>query len=526
MPKSTEPFKRAAFGKKWKWVAVLLLAACVSSGWSAFLPVKRPSAPVLSTFNTLNRYRFLYYRVFDPLFSTQWNLENSGTYPFECKADADIDALAAWQYTRGENDIVIAVVEHSGSFDLDHPDLEAALIPIEPDEIRDFDTQTAELGLCSPRAGYIPYHHGTSVLGIMAAQHNGIGVAGLAPGCRYLPMKASSALHKAMAFHNLAGRAASGVKIAAINCSWREPDANGGIMGSGIEACYDQDIVIVMSAGNNGLAPQYPATDEDVICVAAMLANDQLADYSSQGPAVDIAAPAGPGPYVGSGNPPNISFDGRHVPTTVVNGFGHMSGTSAAAPHVAGTVGLLRSLDETLSIEEIKTILYSSADKTGTDKLGNPIQYDCRTGRSDLIGHGRLNAGKACALASFARSQTDILLYSYYGAYGSPFPVRYRSSIRYQVDATWDAGVPANQRRVRLDLLEDWGVKGWFLADSVILDDSDGSTYEYHDGEFYAGGNCSGYNACYSGIRRFRAVNLSPGTTDPLIEVHTTYIRP
>src|SRR5262249_44347670 len=90
-----------------------------------------------------------------------------------------INAPAAWDITRGAADVIIAVVDTGA--DLDHPDLVANLLP-RGQEDWDFEFLS----------GPVPndtFGHGTHVAGIAAAVDNAIGVIGLAPQCRIMPLK-------------------------------------------------------------------------------------------------------------------------------------------------------------------------------------------------------------------------------------------------------------------------------------------------------------------------------------------------
>ncbi|HLR61947.1 MAG TPA: S8 family serine peptidase [Lentibacillus sp.] len=79
------------------------------------------------------------------------------------------------------------------------------------------------------------------------------------------------------------------------------------------------------AAGNDGVSTQFePASYDNVIAVAAVDSQNNLAGFSNYGSWVDVAAP------------------GVDIASTVQrNGYAYMSGTSTASPHVAGLAGRL-----------------------------------------------------------------------------------------------------------------------------------------------------------------------------------------
>ncbi len=110
--------------------------------------------------------------------------------------------------------------------------------------------------------------------------------------------------------------------------------------------------------------------------MAATDYSDEVADFSSFGPEVDVAAPGvyilGPAPqwYVGIGDPPYL--------------FG--SGTSMAAPHVSGMAALIMSLKPELKPAEVMKVIRYTADDV------NRAAYP---GRDDHAGYGRINMQRA-----------------------------------------------------------------------------------------------------------------------------------
>ncbi len=139
----------------------------------------------------------------DPLFGQQWHLHNTGQGGG--LADADVDAPLAWDATRGDPSTVIAVVDDG--VELNHPDI-AANIASNPFEIAGNGFDDDHNGLVDDINGWdfadfdnnpspsVPGScdqadcHGQAVAGVAAAAgNNGVGVSGICPFCRILPVK-------------------------------------------------------------------------------------------------------------------------------------------------------------------------------------------------------------------------------------------------------------------------------------------------------------------------------------------------
>jgi subtilisin family serine protease len=153
-----------------------------------------------------------------------------------------------------------------------------------------------------------------------------------------------------------------------------EPSPETGVY-EAVLAAIDAGIVLVAAAGNEGEdGVTYPAKWTEVIAVAAIDENDNVPDWSSKGPEVELAAP------------------GVDVLSTIPNDwYGYGSGTSMACPHVSGTVGLMISKilaeGRTYTVEGIRDILQTTADDIG------PSGWD------EASGYGVVRADKAVAAA-------------------------------------------------------------------------------------------------------------------------------
>lgn len=289
----------------------------------------------------------------DPSLSAQWNL-------------AAIDAAEAWQTTTGSRSVVVAIVD--SGIDFSHPDL-AANIWTNPREVAGNGRDDDGNGYVDDVHGWdfvdndnTPqdgFWHGTHVAGIIGAVgNNGIGVSGVSQQVSILPLR----------FHDnsgigYTGAAASalnyvtrlklaGVPIVATNISWGGGTSVSLSLQTALQAQANAGITVVVAAGNNGsdndAVPRYPSSYafDNIIAVAGSDGSDNLLGFSNYGAtSVDIAAP-------GAGI----------LSTLLGGGYGAISGTSMAAPHVTGTVALMAAVRPNATVAQIRTALLGSAE--------------------------------------------------------------------------------------------------------------------------------------------------------------------
>ncbi|MDD8020404.1 MAG: S8 family peptidase [Acidobacteriota bacterium] len=310
----------------------------------------------------------------DQLFQSQYALSNPGgvlVIPGSPtgKPQADIKATGAWDYVKGDPNMLIAVLD--SGLDYTHPDLANKVI----DHGRDF--------INNDNDAYDDFGHGTHVAGIIAAQtNNAEGIAGVAWNCRLLPGKILDAsgegdysgLIEALIW--AADYTNGPAKVGVINMSLggTEPDE---VLEEALKYAYNKGIVLVAASGNEaGPVVLYPAAyDNYCLAVAASDYNDLIAYFSNYGPEVDVAAP---GVEIISTYPVALTEPG-YLP------YIFASGTSMAAPHVAGLAALIKSAKPRLTAADImKVIKYSPDDIEAA-------------GRDDFSGYGRINARRAVA---------------------------------------------------------------------------------------------------------------------------------
>lgn len=192
--------------------------------------------------------------------------------------------------------------------------------------------------------------HGTHVGGIVAAvRGNNVGVVGAAPAARLYALRCGDGWGDWTSYVVLALEwcVTHGVRVANMSIRTEETQT----MNDALQACWNANVVIVAAAGNSGSGTDmviYPARHPQVIAVAATGKNKRRASFSSQGPAVELAAPG-----------VNI------LSTLPLNAYGQMSGTSMASPHVAGTAALVIQANPTLTNEQIRSFLIRTAVDLG-----------------------------------------------------------------------------------------------------------------------------------------------------------------
>lgn len=303
----------------------------------------------------------------DSDFKKQWGLDNdgknSGSWWNPGKAGVDISALKAWGITKGDKTIKIAVIDTG--VDYNHVDLKNNMM-----------VNQAELngtaGVDDDGNGYIDdvygydfanddgdpmdgHGHGTHCAGVIGAQHDNQGIAGVMADVEILSIKFLTDTGRGTldgALKAIDYATARGVQV--MSNSW------GG--GGRSEALYEAivraeqaGVVFVAAAGNsntdNDAKPAYPASYklDSIISVGALDGKGKKARFSNYGKkSVHVFAP------------------GVDIYSTVQNDkYKKMSGTSMACPHVSGVVGLLLASEPNLDFNEIKKRLMSTSINSG-----------------------------------------------------------------------------------------------------------------------------------------------------------------
>ena len=306
----------------------------------------------------------------DPSFGSQWNLSK-------------IKAAIAWDYTMGDTNIVIGIVDTG--VDWDHPDL-AANIWMNWDEIPDNGLDDDNNGFIDDIRGWdfgglhgTPDNnpmedrpdHGTHVAGISSAvTDNGIGIASIGFNSKIMAVKTTIDDERGpngpfiiFGYEGITYAADNGAKV--INCSW----GGGGYSIFGQETisyAISKGALVVCAAGNNNSSsPYYPSYYAGVLSVTSTTSGDSKSGFSNYGTEVDVSAP-------GSGI----------LSTWMNDTYATNSGTSMSSPLAAGLAALVFDRFPNYSPLQVGEQMRVNSDNI--DGI-NPAY-------TNLIGFGRINA--------------------------------------------------------------------------------------------------------------------------------------
>ena len=215
--------------------------------------------------------------------------------------------------------------------------------------------------------------HGSHVAGIIGAVDNSIGVIGASHSAnlyaiKVLDRRGSGYLSDVIDGVDWAIGNGMNVINLSLGC-----DCPSQFLHDAVARARDAGIVVVAAAGNSGGSVLYPAAYPEAIAVVAVDSSDTAPYWSSRGPEVDLAAP------------------GKSIYSTYKGtGYATLSGTSMAAPHVAGATALMLGAPVDPAYD---------ADASGTwnpDEVQNKLQATATDlgigGIDDIYGYGLVNA--------------------------------------------------------------------------------------------------------------------------------------
>ncbi len=283
-----------------------------------------------------------------------------------------IRTFGAWNHTRGSDTVVVAVVDSGVGLDGSmHPDLEGQILP-GWDFVDDDEDSTDVTG---------GKYHGTHVAGTIAARaNNGMGVAGIAPLVRVLPVRvlgasgAGSSWDVATGIRWAAGLEVSGVPsnpnpARIINLSLGSPNPSV-LIEDAIADATEAGVLVIAAAGNAQTSVDYPAAFSDVLAVSAVGPMAELAWYSNYGNQVELTAPGGSGDY-----PDNEVWSTTYSRADASPTYEGWPGTSMACPHVSAVAALCLSVNPDLSPAQLRSVLQSTAVDLGTGGRDNDYGF-------------------------------------------------------------------------------------------------------------------------------------------------------
>jgi len=279
----------------------------------------------------------------DPKYAELWGMHNTGSNDpsgAQGVAGADISAQQAWEITRGNRSVKIAVIDTG--IDYTHPDLAENIWVNEAEKNGKAGVDDDGNGYVDDIHGYdfanddadpIDGHsHGTHCAGTIGAVHNNAqGVAGVMAEVSLVAVKFLSDAGSGTTANAIRSiDYATSLNVDIMSNSWGGGGRSQALF-EAIQRASDKGIIFAAAAGNsstnNDSRPHYPSNyaTANMVSVAAHASNDELASFSCFGRnTVHIAAP------------------GHKITSCIKNGgYGTYSGTSMATPHVAGAVGLL-----------------------------------------------------------------------------------------------------------------------------------------------------------------------------------------
>jgi thermitase len=324
----------------------------------------------------------------DPLFPRQWALNNTLSDVTVGVAGADIGILKAWMTTRGSANIRVAVLDEQ--IDIQHPDLMGSLAmaagsPVQWDAIQS-KSQMPPTNTDT---------HGTEVAGVIVAQSNLVGLVGVAPQVKLVPIRMGSGSASpggqwtTPAIVDEAIRKAVEFNADVINISWTmEPSdlVAASIRYAAISGRGGKGAVVVCASGDDGGDVVFPANlaapGLPLLAVGASNSWDQIKTTTSKdgenwwasnsGPSLSLIAP-------GVGITTTTVSAPANADDSYVFDF---NGTSSSAPLVSGAAALVLSIHPEWTASQVRDKLTSTAHRSGST-------------RTDLVGWGRLDVCRA-----------------------------------------------------------------------------------------------------------------------------------
>ncbi len=296
------------------------------------------------------------YRTFglpnDPQFKRQWALNS-------------VNGNKTWSTAptgSGAKPVIVAVLDTG--VDVNHPDLRTRLV--------------SGINMLNPlKSSRDSDGHGTHIAGIISALTNnktGIaGVAGMAP-VKVMPVKVFDGNEGSdvSISNGIIWAVDHGARV--INMSFGSYSKSE-VLNEAIDYAYKKGVVLVAAAGNWASEEvSYPAAVSRVIAVSAIDNKNNISEFSSYGPLIDICAP---------GEDIYSTFWDPYKGST----YTEMSGTSMASPMVAGLAALLLTKNPKLTNDEIRQIIEVSATDLGD------------SGWDTKYGHGKINVDKAMTIS-------------------------------------------------------------------------------------------------------------------------------
>ncbi len=303
-------------------------------------------AHINSYLNQLQKVADVLYAEKEPMYSTGFvpnDPSHTGTNKWYHTL---VGSENAWNITQGRTQVKIAIVDNA-VFST-HNDLTA----FKQYDVADNDNNAAPPIAHAQDQGW---SHGTHCAGLATADiNNGVGIAGLGGNVELMGVKCTpnSASSSGSVWYGYAGvqwACENGAHVVSMSFGGTSPSQ----AFQNLINAYP-NVVFLAAAGNSNVTTlHYPGAYNNVICVGSVDANDQrssFSNYNGATPYVDIAAPGG---YSNGGLLSTVY-------SATGNTYAKMGGTSMATPFAAGLVGLMLSVNPTLTPAQVLNCLVSS----------------------------------------------------------------------------------------------------------------------------------------------------------------------
>lgn len=370
----------------------------------------------------------------DPLYPDHWGHNNTaqlldldwgGTYEHIGPGTVgtpgfDANAQAAWDVTFGSSSVLIAIIDTG--VDQGHPDL---------NQVTGYDFGDND---SNPDDNSSGGGHGTACAGVAASlANNGIGAAGIAAGCRIMPLKvadSAGSMYFSAIINAIYYAADNGADI--ISMSLGADISSDAATDAAIQYAHNAGVVILAATSNyNQSHLHYPANNQYVIGVGAASPCGDRKRSSSQSNELNPGVSADPNGWTcdgerwwGSNYGVNTADAAGAVdiiaptilPTTDIQGSGgyepgnysgFFNGTSCATPYAAGVCALIKSQHPTWTADQVRNQLVNTAIDI--------VNVESGTGWDRYSGYGMVDAaasvggggGPVAPTAAFTGSPTS-----------------------------------------------------------------------------------------------------------------------
>ena len=275
-----------------------------------------------------------------------------------------IGAETAWDRTRGSTSVKVGMID--SGLNKAHEDITGPRV-LQGYDFHNGDTNPNDESGCS--------YHGTHTTGTAGATiNNAKGIAGMSQHT-ILPIKALGS--SAFGCTGSTSGLANALKYAGDQGAHISSNSWGGggvdpLLNDAIQYSHDRGVIHIAAAGNSGpctncVSQPWKSKASIVTIVASTTSSDAQSSFSSEGAEIDVAAP------------------GSSILSTTSGtaGYGSLSGTSMATPHVAGTAALLKALNPSWTFSQVDSQLKNTAVDLGP------------AGHDHDFGYGRISAAAA-----------------------------------------------------------------------------------------------------------------------------------